>query len=68
MKTGLLATINGWEYWLLATTFEVFRVAEGNRAYLLHLDILSPDSGIPANARWECSLAHFERYLRPQAA
>jgi hypothetical protein len=49
----LIATIGGWEYWQADT--EVYRVAAGNRSY-------ATESGVPANARWECSVEHFRRY------
>jgi hypothetical protein len=48
----LIATRGGWEYWQLGS--DVFRVAVGNRGYIL-------PEGIPANARWECSIEHFTK-------
>lgn len=49
----LIKTSNGWEYWQDGD--QVYRVAVGNRGYLTA-------SGVPSNARWECSLEHFRRY------
>ena len=51
-KSFRFAVIDGWEYWLLAGTDDVFRVRFGNRGYML-------PEGIPANARWEESYFHF---------
>ncbi len=48
---NLLATIDGWEYWLLNE--DVYRVRQGNRGYML-------PEGVPANVRWEMPLTHFE--------
>jgi hypothetical protein len=52
---GKPLVIGIWEYWFLGS--EVYRVAVGNRAYIL-------PEGIPANARWECSRVHFERFIQ----
>jgi hypothetical protein len=53
-----IAVLNGWEYWLAGE--EVYRNQVGNRSYLM-------PCGVPANARWECSLWHFNRYIRVAA-
>lgn len=46
----LIAIRDGWEYWQFGVN--VFSVAVGNRGYIL-------PEGIPANARWECSIERF---------
>ncbi len=48
----LLAVKDGWEYWQYCG--DVFRVREGNRGWML-------PEGIPANARWECSIERFQK-------
>jgi hypothetical protein len=48
----LIAVRDGWEYWQFGA--DVFRVAVGNRGYIL-------SEGIPANARWECSVERFQK-------
>lgn len=49
----LIATFGNWEFWQAGE--EVYRVQSGNRGY-------EAPSGVPANARWECSRAHFDRF------
>ena len=49
------ATSEFFEYWLHAG--EIYRNAIGNRG---PRDLSAP--GMPMGTRWECSLAHFERY------
>jgi hypothetical protein len=46
-------TAGNWEFWLV--NGEVYRNEKGNRGY--------PVNGIPANARWESSKAHFDRFF-----
>ena len=55
MTGELIATISGWEYWEHGG--QVYRVAAGNRGV-----IIPGCSGVPANARWECSIEHFRHY------
>ncbi len=50
----LIAVKDGWEYWQFGT--DVFRVAVGNRGYIL-------PEGLPANARWECLVERFTKRL-----
>lgn len=50
----LIATFGGQEFWQ-DSSGEVYRVAVGNRGY-------ATPCGVPANARWECSRAHFDRF------
>jgi len=51
--TKPLAIGNGFEYWEQAG--EVYRTPIGNRGY-------ANKNGVPSNARWECSKAHFDRF------
>jgi predicted RNA-binding Zn-ribbon protein involved in translation (DUF1610 family) len=46
-------TAGNWEFWLL--NGEIYRNEKGNRGY--------PVNGIPANARWESSKAHFDKFF-----
>jgi hypothetical protein len=48
---------NGWEYWQLGQ--DVYRCKVGNRGYI------AKQTGVPNNARWECSIEHYKRYLAP---
>jgi hypothetical protein len=48
---------NGFEYWLYGN--DVYRCKAGNRRYML-------SEGTPANARWECTYAHYKKYLAPK--
>jgi hypothetical protein len=48
---------NGFEYWLYGN--DVYRCKAGNRGYML-------SEGTPANARWECTYAHYKKYLAPK--
>ena len=48
-----LATIGTWEYWKQGD--DIYRTAVGNRGPVTA-------SGVPQNARWECSVTHFERF------
>jgi hypothetical protein len=54
MENNMIAVRDGWEYWQFAG--DVFRVQVGNRGYIL-------PEGIPANARWECSIKRFKVVL-----
>jgi hypothetical protein len=49
----LIATYGSQEFWQAGD--QVYRVQTGNHGWLT-------DSGIPANARWECSRIHFDRF------
>jgi hypothetical protein len=46
-------TTADWEFWLV--NGEVYRNEKGNRGYATN--------GVPANARWESSKAHFDRFF-----
>ena len=48
----LLGTGNGFEYWQLGD--QVYRNQVGNRGPM--------QNGVPGNARWECSIAHYNRF------
>jgi hypothetical protein len=48
----LLGTGNGFEYWQVGD--DVFRNQVGNRGPM--------EGGKPSNARWECSIAHYNRF------
>ena len=53
--TKPMAAIGVWEYWLV--NGQVYRNLVADRAYML-------PEGIPANARWECSVDRFKRSYR----
>ncbi len=54
-----IAVIGNWEYWQHGT--DVYRNQLGNRGYMLA-------EGVPANARWECTIHHFDRVFRREVA